>query len=83
MTDMIAADQVAARALLAEYKQTTATTVAEGLEIEGHLFRSWHKTFDPSQVAARRQAIASTGFFNCTSNSTDRKTDSSLIDELG
>ena len=38
-TDIVGAEQHAARALLAEYKQTSATTVADGLEIEGRLFR--------------------------------------------
>jgi enoyl-CoA hydratase len=60
--DIVAADQRAARALLAEYKQTTATTVAEGFEIEGRLFREWsRRTFDPATVERRRQAIVERG----------------------
>ena len=61
-TDIVGADQDAARALLAEYKQTSATTVAEGLEIEGRLFREWsRRAFDPAAVERRRQAIVERG----------------------
>jgi enoyl-CoA hydratase len=60
--DAAAADQRAARALLQEYKQTAATTVAEGFEIEGRLFREWsRRTFDPATVERRRQAIVERG----------------------
>ena len=61
-TEMVSADQDAARALLAEYKQTTATTVTEGFEIEGRLFREWsRRRFDPDAVERRRQAIVDRG----------------------
>ena len=61
-TDMVGADQDAARALLAEYKQTSATTVTEGFEIEGRLFREWsRRRFDPDAVERRRQAIVDRG----------------------
>jgi enoyl-CoA hydratase len=60
--DIVGADQGAARAILAEYKQTSATTVAEGLEIEGRLFRDWsRRAFDPAAVERRRQAVVERG----------------------
>ena len=60
--DIVGAEQDAARALLAEYKQTSATTVTEGLEIEGRLFREWsRRKFDPDAVERRRQAIVERG----------------------
>ena len=60
--DIVGAEQHAARALLAEYKQTSATTVTEGLEIEGRLFREWsRRKFDPDAVERRRQAIVERG----------------------
>jgi enoyl-CoA hydratase len=60
--DIVGAEQDAARALLAEYKQTSATTVTEGLEIEGRLFREWsRRKFDPDAVEARRRAIVERG----------------------
>jgi enoyl-CoA hydratase len=51
----------ASRALLAEYNATTATTVSEGLKIEGDRFRAWRANFDPSQVESRRAAIVDRG----------------------
>ena len=51
----------ASRALLAEYNATTATTVAEGLQIERERFRAWHQKFDPAQVEARRAGIVDRG----------------------
>jgi enoyl-CoA hydratase len=60
--DMLGADREAARALLAEYKQTSSTTVTEGLEIEGRLFREWsRRAFDPAAVEQRRQAVVERG----------------------
>jgi enoyl-CoA hydratase len=60
--DVVGAEQVAARAILAEYKQTSATTVTEGLEIEGRLFRDWsRRSFDPAAVERRRQAVVERG----------------------
>jgi enoyl-CoA hydratase len=60
--DVVAADRDAARALLAEYKRTSATTVAEGLEIEASLFREWsRRSFDPAAVEQRRAAIVERG----------------------
>jgi len=60
--EIVGADQDAARALLAEYKQTSATTVTEGLEIEGRLFREWsRRKFDPDAVESRRRAIVERG----------------------
>jgi enoyl-CoA hydratase len=61
-TDIVGAEQDAARAILAEYKQTSATTVSEGLEIEGRLFRQWsRRSFDPAAVERRRQAVVERG----------------------
>ena len=61
-TDIVGADQDAARALLAEYKQTSATTVTDGLEIEARLFRDWsRRKFDPDAVERRRRAIVERG----------------------
>lgn len=61
-TDIVGAEQDAARAILAEYKQTSATTVSEGLEIEGRLFREWsRRSFDPAAVERRRQAVVDRG----------------------
>ena len=51
----------ASRALLAEYNETTATTVAEGLQIERDRFRAWQQQFDPAQVEARRAGIVDRG----------------------
>jgi enoyl-CoA hydratase len=51
----------ASRALLAEYNATTATTVAEGLQIERERFRAWYQHFDPAQVEARRAGIVDRG----------------------
>src|SRR3954447_15093524 len=49
--DIAGNDQHAVRALLDEYKRVTATTVAEGLEIEAELARGWQgKDFDPADV---------------------------------
>jgi enoyl-CoA hydratase len=60
--DIVGAEQDAARALLAEYKQTSGTTVTEGLEIEGRLFREWsRRKFDPDAVESRRRAIVERG----------------------
>jgi enoyl-CoA hydratase/carnithine racemase len=51
----------APRALLAEYNETTATTVAEGLEIEAKNFVAFQRSFDPAQVEARRAGIVDRG----------------------
>jgi enoyl-CoA hydratase len=60
--DVLGADPDAARALLAEYKQTTATTVTEGLVIVGRLFRVWsRRSFDAAAVERRRAAIVERG----------------------
>jgi enoyl-CoA hydratase len=60
--DIAGNDQRAVRALLDEYKRTTATTVEEGLRIEAELARGWQGTsFDPSQVEERRKAIQARG----------------------
>jgi predicted Zn-dependent peptidase len=48
--------------MLAEYKQTTATTVTEGLRIEREIFRAWrHEGFDPAEVEARRRQVVERG----------------------
>lgn len=55
-------DQRAVRALLAEYRETSRTTVADGLEIEARLAREWNaKALRPEEVEARRQAIVDRG----------------------
>lgn len=51
----------ASRALLGEYNETTATTVAEGLKIEGRKFVEFRRSFDPAQVEARRAEIVDRG----------------------
>jgi enoyl-CoA hydratase len=60
--DILGAEANAGRALLAEYKRTSATTVTEGLEIEGRLFREWsRRSFDPAAVEERRAAVVERG----------------------
>jgi enoyl-CoA hydratase len=60
--DMAGASRTALRAMLAEYKQTTATTVAEGLRIEQETFRAWRRQgFDPAEVEARRRQVVERG----------------------
>lgn len=55
-------DQAAVRALLAEYRQTSATTLAEALEIEARLAREWNAgALQPGAVEQRRQAIVDRG----------------------
>ena len=55
-------DERAVRALLAEYRETSATTVAEALEIEARLARDWNaKALQPGEVEQRRQAIVDRG----------------------
>ena len=60
--DIAGNDQRAVRALLAEYDETTSTTVHDGLRIEAHRANGWNA--DPETVAAiagRRQAIIERG----------------------
>jgi enoyl-CoA hydratase len=60
--DIAGYDQRPARAILAEYERTTATTVAEGLRIEAEVAAEWNT--DPSAVggvAGRRDAIIERG----------------------
>jgi enoyl-CoA hydratase len=60
--DIAGNDQRAVRALLAEYDETTSTTVAEGLRIEAGKANAWNA--DPETVAAiagRRQGIIERG----------------------
>ena len=60
--DMAGASPIALRAMLAEYKQTSATTVAEGLRIERETFRAWRRHgFDPAEVEARRRQVVERG----------------------
>lgn len=60
--DIAGNDQAAVRALLDEYKRTSATTVAEGLRIEAETARAWHsRGFDPAEVERRRKAIVERG----------------------
>lgn len=55
-------DRRAVRALLAEYRETSRTTVADGLEIEARLAREWNATaLRPEEVEARRQAVVDRG----------------------
>ena len=55
-------DQRAVRALLAEYRETSATTVSGGLEIEARLARDWNaRALQPGEVERRRQAIVDRG----------------------
>ncbi|HUP87647.1 MAG TPA: enoyl-CoA hydratase [Acidimicrobiales bacterium] len=60
--DIAGNDQLAVRALLAEYDETTSTTVHEALRIESRKANAWNA--DPATVAAiadRRQAIIERG----------------------
>lgn len=60
--DIVANDQHAVRALLAEYKQTALTTVGEGWDIETRLFDEFRtRSFDPATVAGRREAVTERG----------------------
>ena len=55
-------DQRAVRALLAEYRETSQTTVREGLQIEARRAREWNsKALRPEEVEQRRQAIVDRG----------------------
>ena len=55
-------DQRAVRALLAEYRETSATTLAEGFEIEARLARDWNaRALRPEEIEQRRQAIVDRG----------------------
>lgn len=55
-------DQRAVRALLAEYRETSATTVGEALQIEARLARDWNsRALRPEEVEQRRQAIVDRG----------------------
>ena len=61
-SDIAGNDQRAVRALLAEYDETTSTTVHEALRIESRKANQWNA--DPATVAAiaeRRQAIIERG----------------------
>ena len=60
--DIAGYDQRPVRRLLAEYEETTSTTVAEGLRIEAAVAAEWNR--DPSAVdgvAERRDAIIERG----------------------
>jgi enoyl-CoA hydratase len=55
-------DQSAVRALLAEYRETSATTLGEALQIEARLARDWNsRALQPAEVEQRRQAIVDRG----------------------
>lgn len=54
-------DQWGVRALLDEYRQTSTTTVGEGLRIEARIARDQHRGVDPSEVARRRDDIVERG----------------------
>jgi enoyl-CoA hydratase len=60
--DIAGNDPRAVPALLDEYKRVTATTVAEGLQLEAELARGWQGSgFDPTDVERRRKAIQERG----------------------
>lgn len=60
--DIATNDQAAVQALLDEYRTVTATTVAEGLRIEGDRGRAWNaKAYDPAEIERRRTAVQSRG----------------------
>jgi enoyl-CoA hydratase len=59
--DIIGNDQRGVRALLAEYRRTTRTTVDDGLRIEAQLAREQHREVDPAEVERRRTAIIERG----------------------
>ncbi len=58
--DIAGSDQRAVRALLDEYEQTSATTVAEGLRIEAGIAAEWNAAAG-ADVERRRQSIIDRG----------------------
>ena len=60
--DIATNDQQAVQSLLDEYRTVTATTVAEGLRIEGERGRAWNaKVYDPAEIERRRAIVQSRG----------------------
>jgi enoyl-CoA hydratase len=60
--DIASNDPDATTALLASYKETAATTLAEGLHIEHRVAVEWkERTFDTDEVARRREAVMARG----------------------
>jgi enoyl-CoA hydratase len=60
--DIASNDPDATTALLASYKETAATTLADGLTIEHRVAVEWKsRTFDPAEVARRREAVIARG----------------------
>lgn len=60
--DIASNDADAVRALLDEYRTVTATTVAEGLRIEGERGRAWNASaYDPAEIERRRTVVQSRG----------------------
>jgi enoyl-CoA hydratase len=60
--DIVSNDQAGVRRMLATYDEVTATTVAEGWEIEERVSRSWEGPgFDPASIEARRRGIVERG----------------------
>jgi enoyl-CoA hydratase len=51
----------ASLALLDEYEETTSTTVAEALKVEGRRFADWRRRVTPEQIESRRAAIVERG----------------------
>ncbi|GIU87006.1 MAG: enoyl-CoA hydratase [Acidimicrobiia bacterium] len=60
--DIVSNDQAGVRRMLATYDEVTATTVAEGWEIEERVSRTWEGPgFDPASIEARRRGIVERG----------------------
>ncbi len=60
--DIAGNDQHAVRALLDGYRTVTATTVADGLRIEGERGRTWNASaYDAAEIERRRGAIQARG----------------------
>src|SRR4051794_38797629 len=60
--DIIGNDQAGVRRMLETYAATSATTVADGWDVEARMAREWQgRRFDPSEVERRRAAIMERG----------------------
>lgn len=60
--DIASNDPDATTTLLASYKETAATTLADGLTIEHRVAMEWKsRAFDPAEVARRREAVIARG----------------------
>jgi enoyl-CoA hydratase len=60
--DIVSNDQPGVRQILGTYREVTATTVAEGWEIEGRRAAAWPgNRWDPDEIDRRRQAVVDRG----------------------